>query len=117
MYRPRKRNSGFLWVLIVLAVGYAALLQSRYPITGVEWLDASIGVVFGLFVGSRGAAPMVDKTLFGHVIQRQGSKRSEALWLALNMFVLLIGCGLIFVGVVQFTRVTTPGPIPPVPRR
>ena len=117
MYRPRKRNSGFLWVLIVLAVGYAALLVSRYPITGVEWLDASIAVVFGLFVGSCRPAPMVDKIIFGRVIQSQGSKRSEALWLALNVFVLLIGCGLIFAGVVQFTRVTAPGPMPPVPRR
>ncbi len=104
MYQPaRKRRSSTLWALAVVALGYGLWLYFRHTFTGSTLLDASIGVVLGLFICSRPVGNMLDIILFGRVMRSQfTSQREEILWLALNALVLLAGLVVITTGTTRF---------------
>jgi hypothetical protein len=119
MYRQQfKRNPGLLWALIVLAAIYDGLLYLRHALTGALKLDASLGVLLGLFICSRGAANLLDIILFGRIMQSQAaSKRGQAWWVALNVLVLVMGWSVVVIGVIQFARASATNIVPIGPRR
>jgi hypothetical protein len=99
----RGRNIKKLWAIVLLGIAYSSLLYYQRPLTGANNVDGIIGVLFGLYICSHPAANMVDMLFFGRGDRRQfSSKRSAALWLALNMLVLLIGWMVIFAGTTRF---------------
>jgi len=106
MYQPRhRRNAGLLWTLIVIAAIYAVWICYGYGLTTMPELEAGVGVLFGLFICSRGAANLLDMILFGRILQPDASsKRSEALWVAFNLLILAVGWGVIFVGATHLVQ-------------
>ena len=107
MYQPRRRrNAGLLWTLIVIVALYAIWVRYGYGLTTMPELEASAGVLLGLFICSRGAANLLDKILFGRILEPlASSKHSEALWLAFNLLILAIGWGVIFIGATHLVQV------------
>ena len=97
--RRHKRNASVLWRLILLAIGYSALLRYLHTLTGIAALDGSIGLVLGLYICSHPAANAVNMLFFERDTLRQLSEWSVVRWLALNLLVLLAGWTVIFVGV------------------
>jgi len=83
---------------------YGGLLSCQCISTGAHTLDGAIGVILGLYVCSHPAANAVDSLLFGHHAQRQiSSRRSDMVWLALNLLALLSGWIVIFIGATRFS--------------
>ena len=88
-----------LWVLIFLGIAYGGLLQFHGSLTGMDNVDGSIGVVFGLYMCSHPAAFIVDLLFLRRGVRDQFSyRRSVVLWLVINMLVLLVGWIVIFIG-------------------
>jgi hypothetical protein len=100
----RGRNFRLLWVLVVIAAVYIVFLAYRHLLTGVPWLDGAIGVLLGLYIGSRPAANLVDFLFFGRYPERVvTSRRDDILWLVLNILVFAIGWLVIVLGTTRFT--------------
>ena len=98
-YHAHGRNPKKLWAIILLGIAFSSLLYCQMTLTGTDSLDGIIAVLFGLYICSHPAANMVDLLFF----RRGGgfrfpSSRSAALWLILNLLVLLIGWAVIFLG-------------------
>jgi hypothetical protein len=106
MYHPRRRrNAGLLWTLIVIAALYALWVRYGHGLTAMPMVEASAGVLLGLFICSRGAANLLDKILFGRILDPLAtSRRSEALWLSFNLLILAIGWGVIFIGATHLVQ-------------
>jgi hypothetical protein len=105
MRQGRRRNFKPSGALILLAIAYCGLLFSQRTLTGRYKLDGMIGVLVGLFICSHPAANMLDMLLFGRVVSLQGSsKQSEAVWVALNVLVMLCGWIVIFIGTTRFVQ-------------
>lgn len=104
MNQPRRRrNIKTLWGLILLAIVYSSLLYYLRTLTGKNGLDGIIGVLLGLYICSYPTANVLDIVLFGRSSGYQvSSRRSNILWLALNVFVLLSGWIVIFIGATRF---------------
>jgi hypothetical protein len=76
----------------VLATLASAALRFLPLPTGRALLVGALGVLFGLFVCSRAAANMIDLLLFDRFIfSRRSTRRSDLLWIGLNLLTLLIG--------------------------
>jgi hypothetical protein len=102
--RWRRRNTGFLWGLILLVLAYSGLLHYLHTLTGVAMLDGSIGLALGLFICSHPAANAVNMLFFERDRLRQLSEWSIVGWLALNLVVLLAGWLVIFDGIRRLIR-------------
>ncbi|HLF26687.1 MAG TPA: hypothetical protein VJG32_10145 [Anaerolineae bacterium] len=90
--------------LILVAFAYSSWLDNQPAPTETQTLEGSIGVILGLYVCSHPAANAVDRWLFGRSAQRRiSSRRSETLWLAVNILVLVMGWIVIFIGATRFT--------------
>ena len=99
----RGRNFKTLWVLVLLAIIYGSLVYYRRTLIGTNRLEGIMGVLLGLYICSHPAANVLDMLFFGRDARRQASsRRSDVLWLALNMLVLLIGWIVIFIGTTRF---------------
>lgn len=95
----RSRPVRMLWFLLLLGIGYGALLYSRPTLTGKDHVDGVIGVVVGLYICSHPAANMVDLFFYRDAVWDGFSSRlSFVLWLLLNAGVLVSGWFAIFVG-------------------
>ena len=95
----RGSNTRTLWVLVLLGMAYSGFIYYQGTLTGANNVDGFIGVVFGIYICSHPAARLVDMLFIGRGARRRfPSRRSAALWLALNLLVLLIGWIVIFVG-------------------
>jgi hypothetical protein len=106
MYQPRRRrNTGLLWTLIVIAAIYVLWVRYGYGLTTLPDLEAGAGVLLGLFICSRGAANLLDMVLFGRILQPASpSRRTEAWWVAFNLLILVIGWFVIFVGATHLVQ-------------
>ncbi len=88
-----------LLVLVVLGIAYSTFLYFRPTLTGRHPWDGIVGVVLGLYIASHPAANLVDMLSYRCGIRYHfSSKRSVALWLSLNILILLISGIVIFVG-------------------
>jgi hypothetical protein len=119
MYQPRrKRNTGLLWALLVLAAIYDGLLAVRHRLSDSLLFDGSLGVLLGLYICSRGAANLLDLILYGRLLPFQwSSKRARNGWVALNLLILVVGWSVIAAGATQLARVPPQNAIPVWPRR
>ena len=100
---PRGRNIKTMWGLVLLSIAYSGWLYYQRTLTGTNKLDGMIGVLLGLYICSHPAANMLDLLFFGRAAGHQDSSaRSNILWLALNVLVLLSGWTVIFVGTTRF---------------
>lgn len=94
-----RRKIKMLCALSLIGIAYTIFLNSQYTLTGKDTLDGMIGVVFGLYLSSHPAASLVDLLFFRRAVWSQcSSNRSMAFWLVINLFVLLIGWMVIFIG-------------------
>lgn len=94
-----RRKIKMLCALSLIGIAYSILLNFQYTLTGKGTLDGMIGVVFGLYMSSHPAASLVDLLFFKRAVWNQSSSnRSMGFWLVINMFVLLIGWIVIFIG-------------------
>jgi hypothetical protein len=94
-----RREIRILCVLSLIGIAYSVLLDFQHTLSGKDTLDGAIGVVFGLYLSSHPAAGLVDLLFFKRAAWNQpSSHRSMCLWLVINVFVLLIGWLVIFVG-------------------
>ena len=93
-----------LWVWIVLAALYSGALYFLRTLSGRVLVDGAFGVLLGLFVCSRGAGNMLDMLLFERYLLRQrSSRRSDLLWITLNLLTLVAGWITIVAGTTRFT--------------
>lgn len=91
-------------MLVILAIIYSGVLHFLRTLTGRVLVDGAIGVLLGLFVCSRSAANMLDMLLFErYFLRRPASRRSDVLWIALNLLVLVVGWITIVAGTTRFT--------------
>ena len=99
----RARNIKMLWVLILLGITYSSLLHYHRTLTGMNEMEGIISVLLGLYICSHPAANVVDMLFFKRSDRHPFLSRWFAvLWLAFNMFVLLIGWIVIFIGTTCF---------------
>jgi len=88
-----------LSALIVVGIAYSGCLYFEPTLTGKQELDGIIGVVLGLYINSHPAAHLVEMLFYRRATRYPfSSKRSLAVWLCLNLLVLLISGIVIFVG-------------------
>ncbi len=101
--RDRRRKSGVLIVMILLAALYGVLLAGLRTLTGNPLLDGAIGVLLGLYICSHPAANLVDLLFFSRGAGlRALSRRAAAGWLALNLAAFLSGWLVITAGTTRF---------------
>ena len=95
----------FLIVLTMLVFVYTDWISTQNTLTGTARWDGVTGVLLGLYVCAQPAANFLDLILFRRlVLQENTSRGSIAAWVAVNLFVLLVGWVAIFVGMTQFSK-------------
>ncbi len=95
----REVNAGALCALVLLGIAYSGLLHYQGTLIGTDTADGVLAVLFGLYICSHPAANLVNAFFFRRTGRRQDSSRwHTAFWLALNLFVLLVGWMVIFMG-------------------
>jgi hypothetical protein len=88
--------------MALLGLIYTGWFSFVHVLTGIRWLDGSIGVLLGLYICSHPAANAVDLIFFQRAALRQISSEWPGIgWLALNLLVLLIGWVVIMTGVTR----------------
>ncbi len=104
-FYPRKTRT--LWGLSLIAIAYGGLIYYLHTLTGIRWLDGSLGVLLGLYICSRPAANAVDLLFFQRAALRQVSSEWQGIgWLALNLLVLLAGWAVIVIGTTRIAGVS-----------
>jgi hypothetical protein len=101
--RQYKRNAKKLWILIAVAALFILALNVLPALTGRKMLDGAIGVALGLYICAHPAANAVNMLFFERDVLR--TLRSDwplIRWLALNLFVLLVGWMVVFAGIRRF---------------
>jgi hypothetical protein len=98
MSAPRyKRNTAWLWGLVLVALIYNTLMYFLNTLTGSHLLDGIFGVLLGLYICSKPAANAVDLIFFRRGELRQITSGWPGIgWLALNLLVLFAGWVVIF---------------------
>ncbi len=97
--QPYPWNTKSLLGLILLAAVYTGWLYILGSITGIRWLDGSLGVLLGLYICSRPAGNAVDLLFFQRAALRQMSSEWPGIaWLGFNLLVLGIGTVVIIIG-------------------
>ena len=111
MNRPlRKRRPAVLWILVAVALAFNLLVYFRPALTGNDNLNGLSGVFLGLFIAAFPAANFLDMLLFELGAQRWRSvKRADLPWVALNLFVLLVGLVIVVIGMKLFFTHWQPG--------
>jgi hypothetical protein len=92
--------------MVLLGLVYAGWISSVQVLTGIRWLDGSIGVLLGLYICSHPAANAVDLLFFQRAALRQMSSEWPGIgWLGLNLLVLVIGWVAIMIGVMRIAGI------------
>jgi hypothetical protein len=87
-----KRNTAWLWGLVLVAIIYITLMSYLRTLTGSHLLDGIFGVLLGLYICSKPAANAVDLLFFRRGELRQLTSGWSGLgWLSLNLLVLFAG--------------------------
>jgi len=91
--------------------GAFILLTYLHPtLTGNDNVNGLGGVLLGLFIAAFPAANFLDMLLFELGAQRWRSlRRADLPWVALNLFVLLVGLVVVVVGTKLFFKHWQPG--------
>jgi hypothetical protein len=105
MYQDHaERHYTRLWLLGLLGIAYGLVFAWRPALLGQTLVQGSVGVLLGLYICSHPAANAVDLFFFGRLGRYvKYTRRSEAIWLALNGAVMLIGLIVIIIGATRFT--------------
>jgi hypothetical protein len=100
-YRP---NAMKLLLLMIPASAYLGWLAYSPKLTGNTLVDGSLGVLMGLYICAQPAANGIDLIFLQRgAFKRISSEWGGLRWLALNMFVMIVGWFVIVIGVTQFT--------------
>jgi hypothetical protein len=95
-------NTGRLWALLVPAAAYLAWASYFRPIEEFPSVDATIGVLLGLYICSHPAANGIDLIFLERgAFRRAASEWRGVSWLALNSFVMFVGWLVIVAGASQ----------------
>jgi hypothetical protein len=98
----RRRNFKVLGGLILIGLAYNGVLYFQHKLTSTNKLDGIIGVLLGLYICSHPTANVLDILFYGRMTGQSSSRRSNILWMALNVLVLLVGWTVIFTGATRF---------------
>ncbi len=99
-------NTKSLLGLILLAAVYSGWLELLHGISGLRWLDGSLGVLLGLYICSRPAGNAVDLLFFQRAALRNISSEWPGIaWLGLNLLVLGIGTLVIIIGATRLAGI------------
>jgi hypothetical protein len=94
-----RRNTRVLWKLTLVAIAYLILLRVLPTSTRYPMLSGGIGVALGLYICAHPAANAVNMLFFErYTLQGIRSDGPLIRWLALNLFVLLMGWMVVFAG-------------------
>jgi len=100
----RGHNIKIMSGLVLIALLYTGLVFYLQTLTGIHKLDGAIGVLLGLYISSHPAKHIVNMAFFDHSFLRwETSRRSDLLWLGLNLLILGIGWIVIVIGTTRFT--------------
>jgi hypothetical protein len=100
--RPGRSAFG-LTCLLLVAIGYGAVVNVVPSLTGVALLDGTIGVALGLYICSHPASAAIDLLYLDRlVLQQLASEWADLGWLGLNLLVLIAGCLVTIVGATRF---------------
>lgn len=107
MYQAKHgRNVRTLIVLMALAAVWAVALRFVPVPPDRMLLAGALSVVFGLFIGSRPAANMIDLLMFDRfILRRKSTRAADALWIVLNLLTVLVAWVTIVEGTTRFLSV------------
>src|SRR5262245_33997783 len=107
MKQPRiEYHIARMWISVLLGIGYSCLFLFFDTLTGSATLDGIIGVLLGLYIGSHPAAHLLD-LLYLPQGKRRDFLASEpgAVWLVVNILVLVVGIFTIVIGANRFVQI------------
>jgi hypothetical protein len=98
-------REGFLVLLILCCLGYAAVLHFHLRLTGTHQIDGILGVLLGLYSASRPAANILDLILYGRYESVRVSYRlaGRTFW-TLNLLVLFAGWVVISSSLLRYSQ-------------
>jgi hypothetical protein len=104
MYQVKHgRNVGLLCTLIVLAVLLIVALRIVPTPPDRRLLVGGLTVVFGLYVGSRPAANMIDILMFDrYMLRRKSTRAADLAWVGLNVLTVVVAWLMIVEGTTRF---------------
>lgn len=102
---PDPYRTGALWCMTALAAIYATWLLARGTITGRNLWDGVIGLLLGLFICSRPVGNAMS-LLFSQISSNWPDlmRRKGISWMVMNLFVLLLGWFVVFLGATRLPR-------------
>jgi hypothetical protein len=106
MSQPAKRRNYWLLIVpILFAMVYRSWFYFWPTLTGYNNVDGLLGVLLGLYIGSRAAANMLDMLLYSrNVLFQNASTRSIVIWLTVNILTQIIGFMVILFALLRFFR-------------
>lgn len=99
-----RRGRTILYGLICFAAIYSIWFYQRRTLTGNQTVDGTLSVLLGLYICARPASNAIDLLFFERTGFRQIATRwSNIQWLLLNIFTLLMGWLVIYIGTAHLT--------------
>src|SRR5262245_53931904 len=113
MRQPRiEYHIGRMWISVLLGIGYSSLFLFFYTLTGSTTLDGTIGILLGLYIGSHPAAHLLDLLYLPQGKRREFlASEPGAVWLVVNLLVLVVGICTIVIGANRFVQPESTTPI------
>lgn len=97
-------NTGLLFAVIVLGIGYAVWLYLRSTITGSNFWDAAVGVLLGIYICSRPVGNLMDMIYGQNIRWKELKKRAGITWLIMNFMATFVGWATIVLGATRMVR-------------
>jgi hypothetical protein len=106
MRQPRiEYHIARMWISVLLGIGYCSFFLFFYTLTGSTTLDGTIGVLLGLYIGSHPAAHLLDLLYLPQGKRREFlSSEPGAVWLIVNLLILVVGIFTIVIGANRFVQ-------------
>jgi hypothetical protein len=96
----------YLFVLLLIALVYTALINSNLNLTGNFKIDGTLGIIFGLFVCAHPAANVLDFVLYGKYLRLHSlSPGLTFTWWLTNGVVMYSGLLVFVVSLLRYTDV------------
>ncbi|MBE0697107.1 MAG: hypothetical protein IH586_09300 [Anaerolineaceae bacterium] len=98
-------RKGFLILLILLCLGYAALLHLHVHLTRTHQIDGIFGVLLGLYSAAQPAANILDLLLYGRYESvRDSYRQAGRIFWILNLLVFFASWVVISASLLRYSR-------------
>jgi hypothetical protein len=106
MSQPAKRRN--YWILIIpilVAMVYWVWFYFQPTLTGYHKVDGMLGVLLGLYIGSRAAVNFLDMLLYSRsALFQNASTKSIVIWLLANILTQVISFAVVLFALSRFFR-------------